>query len=59
MFKVIQSSKNTSEIIADLISDIETLPNHYGVGSTCFVIENSSVYMLGNDKQWHSLNFEG
>lgn len=43
------------EIIADTIADVENLPKYVGVGSTCIVIENSSVYMLGNDNEWHEI----
>ena len=43
------------EIIADTVSDIEDLPTDVGVGSDCICIEDSSVFMLGNDKVWHQL----
>lgn len=43
------------EIVADTIADVENLPKYVGVGSTCIVIENSSVYMLGNDNEWHEI----
>ncbi len=49
----IQSS--VVEIIADTLSDIEDLPTDVGVGSDCICLENSSVYMLGNDLVWHEL----
>ena len=59
MFKVNKNSDKTAayvvEIIADYLSDIEDLPTIYEVGSSCLVIENSSLWMLGNDKQWHEL----
>lgn len=59
MYKVIKNGDNTAsnvvEITADLISDVNDLPTNYGVGSSCIVLENSSVWMLGNDKQWHQL----
>ena len=43
------------EIVADTVADVENLPKYVGVGSTCIVIENSSVYMLGNDNEWHEI----
>ncbi len=59
MYKVIKNGDNTNstvtELVADFISDIEDLPTDLGSGSSCIVIENSSVWMLGNDKQWHQL----
>ena len=39
----------------DKVSDIKNLPTIDNQGSVCIVIENSSVYMLGSDKQWHEL----
>ena len=55
-----QSGKETAyltEYIADTAADVANLP-HIGqcaVGSTCFVIEASAVYMLGNDDVWHEI----
>lgn len=49
----IQSS--VVEIIADTVADVADLPTDVGVGSDCIVLENSSVYMLGNDLVWHEL----
>jgi len=44
MFKVKNNLQGGMvEIIADLRSDIETIPIYYGAGSTCFVIEDSSI----------------
>lgn len=44
------------EITADTVNDIDELPTTgISAGSTCFVIENSSVYMLGNDEVWHEI----
>lgn len=39
------------EITADTDADVEELPTKYGVGSTCFVIDSSTVYMLNNEKE--------
>ena len=59
MFSVDMNGNNKQssvvEIIADELTDIENLPTAYGIGSTCICLEDSSVYMLGNDKQWHEL----
>lgn len=59
MYKVIKNGDNTSsavaELVADTTSDITDLPTDLGAGSSCIVIENSSVWMLGNDKEWHQL----
>ncbi len=44
MYKIIKNlSAGVVEIIADERSDIEDTPTYYGAGSTCFVIEDSSV----------------
>lgn len=65
MFNIIKNGDNTQsnvvEIVADLVSDIATLPTTYGIGSDCICLENSSVWMLGNDplndgeKKWVEL----
>lgn len=42
--------------IADKLEDVENLPtdpNYSKAGSECTVIEDSSVWTLGNDYQWH------
>ena len=41
--------------MCDNRTDIETLPTDCGAGSTCIVIEDSSVWMLGTDKTWKEL----
>ena len=38
--------------VADTPTDIAKLPVKDAPGSTCFVISNSSVYMLNTQKQW-------
>lgn len=55
MFKVIQTNQTTIEAIADKVEDMATAPKHYGAGSSCLVIENSSVWILGTDKIWHQI----
>ena len=58
-YKVISNGNNIQpevvEIVADTLADLADLPTEYGVGSDCIVLENSSVYMLGNDQTWHEL----
>jgi hypothetical protein len=59
MYKIIKNGDNTSasvvQLVADQDSDVDLLPKNVGVGSTCVVIGSSSVYMMGNDKEWHKL----
>lgn len=43
------------EIVADKLDDVENLPKDVGIGSNCIVLEDSSVWMLGNDKEWHKV----
>lgn len=58
-FKTIKNGDTTQsdvvEIVVDSRNEVETLPTTYGVGSTAIVIEDSSVWMLGNDKLWHEI----
>ena len=45
-----------TDLIADYLSDVPTLPTKiYAAGSTCLVIEDSSVWVLGVDGEWHEL----
>lgn len=45
--------QKTTEFLADSVSDIQSLPTTGVVpGSTCFVIENSALYILNSQKQW-------
>lgn len=56
MFSIVENMQaDAVYIIADLRNDTEKIPTRYGVGSSCFVIEDSSLWMLGNDKKWHEL----
>lgn len=51
MFKITNQTAITVSIIADTREDIQNIPTTYGMGSTIFVIEDSSVWMLsGGDK---------
>lgn len=58
MYRITKNSDETQadiiEITADLRSDVETFPDA-GAGSTALVLEDSSVWVLGNDKEWHQL----
>lgn len=42
-------------LVADYLSDVETLPTEVAPGSTCLVIEDSSLWILGNDEVWHKI----
>lgn len=59
MYKIIKNGDNTNsevaELVADELADIDTLPTNVGAGSSCICLENSSVWMLGNDKEWHEI----
>lgn len=54
-----QGDQTTTYLVsytADYETDITDLPiQGIAVGSTCFVIETSNVYMLGSDKIWHMI----
>ena len=42
------------EVVADYLTDIDILPTRsWGPGSTCFVIEDASNWVLGSDFIWH------
>ena len=43
------------EFTCDTIADKDALPTDCAVGSSCIVLENSSVWVLGSDKVWHQL----
>lgn len=44
------------EFVADTRSDIDIIPaDNWEMGSTCLVIEDSSVWILGSDKKWHEI----
>jgi len=42
-------------LVADTIADVDELPTDFAPGSTCLVIEDSSLWILGNDKLWHKI----
>ena len=43
------------EFVADTRADIDEIPTNWAMGSTCLVIEDSSVWILGSDKIWHEI----
>ena len=44
------------EAVADTRADIASLPTTWAVGSTCLIIEDSSVWILGNNLIWQELD---
>jgi len=44
------TSRGTQNRIPD-----DSFDDQVDAGSSCFVIENSSVWMLGNDDVWHEI----
>lgn len=42
-------------LVADTNADVDKLPTDFAPGSTCLVIEDSSLWILGNDKIWHKI----
>lgn len=58
-YKVISNGVNIQssvvEIVVDTLAELDDVPTDFGVGSDCIVLENSSVWMLGNDRKWHEL----
>ena len=56
MFKVIVNNATHVEAVADKREDMENAPKYLGPGSSCLVIEDSSVWMLGcEDHEWHEI----
>ena len=54
MIKIVESKPNgVVEFIADAKTDVDNLPTDVGMGSNCFIIEDSSVLMFGSDGIWH------
>lgn len=50
-----QVQYNIVELVIDTAADILTLPTNVAPGSTCFVIEESTAYMLNNQHEWKEL----
>lgn len=59
MFSIVRQGDtdqyNIVAMVADTKADIASLPTTYGAGSTCFVIEDSSVVMLNTNKEWKEI----
>ena len=49
------TQSNVVEIVVDTLTDLDDVPTDFGIGSDCLVLEDTSVWMLGNDKTWHLL----
>lgn len=43
------------QLVIDELATLEELPSDFGIGSIAICLEDSSVYMLGNDKTWHKM----
>lgn len=58
-YKIISNGTNIQssvvELVVDTLTELEDVPTTFGVGSDAIVLEDSSVWMLGNDKTWHEL----
>ena len=48
-------SHKVVELVADSRTDVANLPTFCEAGSTCIVIEDSSVWMLDTNKIWKEL----
>ena len=44
------------EYVVDFETDVSTVPTDAPAGSTCFVIDNSTTYMLNHQKKWVKVN---
>lgn len=44
------------QYIVDFETDIPEVPTDAPAGSRCFVIDNSTTYMLNHQKQWIKVN---
>lgn len=41
--------------VADSVDDVKDLPTDAPMGSTCFIIDNSTVYMAKSDGTWKEI----
>lgn len=60
MYTIIQQGDSVSnyvlQVVVDIKLDIEQLPTKdWNTGSSAICLEDSSVWMLGNDKKWHEI----
>lgn len=51
-----QTQYNVVNIVVDTETDILSLPTNVAPGSTCFVIDTSTAFMLNNQHQWKELS---
>ena len=58
-YTIMKNGDNTQSSIVKLCVDtraeINDLPTNYGIGSDAIVLDDSSVWLLGNDFKWHEL----
>ena len=65
MYSITAQSGNTSSYIMELqvdkIEDLVNLPKSptCAPGSCCLCLEDSSVWKLGNDNEWHKQSLQG
>ena len=59
-YQIISNGSNMAssvvELVVDTLADMNDVPTTFGIGSDAIVLEDSSVYMLGNDHKWHELD---
>ena len=49
---------DVKKFVVDFETDIAELPTNCTPGSSAFVIENSSAYMLNNNRKWVKINLD-
>ena len=58
-YKVTSNGTNVQsdvvEIVIDTKADLDDVPTTFGIGSDVICLEDSLVFMLGNDRAWHEL----
>lgn len=51
-----QETYGVTEFICDSIEDKNNIElDNIAMGSTCFIIADASLYMLGGDKKWYAI----
>lgn len=59
-YQIISNGSNIAssvvELVVDTLADMDDVPTTFGIGSDAIVLEDSSVYILGNDHVWHELD---
>lgn len=43
------------QFVCDTTADIAELPTNCAIGSSVLVVANSSVWILGSDREWHQI----